>query len=277
MNDMNTLYKSNLSLLTDLYQMTMAYAGWKSGFTKPGQEKIGVFDLYFRQNPFRGGYAISCGLNSILDFVENFRIEASDCEYLESLCGSDGKLLFEKAFIHELRNMKLNVDIDAIDEGRAVFANEPVIRVRGPVMQCQLIETPLLNLFNFETLVATKACRVKEAAGQDTVLEFGLRRAQGIDGGMAASRAAYIGGVDATSNLLAGKLYGIPVRGTHAHSWVMSFADELDAFMNFAKAMPNNSVLLVDTYDTLEGVRNAVKAGEYLLSQGHSLQGIRLD
>lgn len=277
MNDLNSLYRTNLSLLTDLYQMTMAYAGWKSGFHRPGAERTGVFDLYFRHNPFKGGYAVSCGLNSILDFIENFRIGADDCEYLAQLCGADGQPLFERQFLKELADLRLSVDIDAIEEGRIVFANEPVLRVHGPLMQCQLIETPLLNLFNFETLVATKACRVKEAAAGDTVLEFGLRRAQGIDGGMAASRASYIGGVDATSNLLAGKLYGVPVRGTHAHSWVMSFADEKDAFMNFVKAMPNNSVLLVDTYDTLDGVRHAIEAGNYLRSQGYHLQGIRLD
>jgi len=253
-NKLSALYSENLSLLTDLYQMTMAYAGWKSGFLAPGREKIGVFDLYFRNNPFKGGYAIGCGLNSVLDFIENFRFEKSDCDYLVSLKGSDGKPLFDSGFIEYIANLKLSVDVDAIEEGRVVFAHEPLLRITGPIVQCQLLETPLLNMINFETLVATKAARVKEAAGTDSVLEFGLRRAQGIDGSLAASRAAYIGGVDATSNLLAGKLHGIPVRGTHAHSWVMAFDDELEAFMNFAKAMPNNSVLLVDTYDTLEGV-----------------------
>ncbi len=276
-NNLSQIYKSNLSLLTDLYQVSMAYAGWKSGFNKPGQEKHGVFNLYFRKNPFGGGYAVSCGLNSVLDFIENFKFDKDDCDYLESLIGHDGKPLFEKDFINELANLKLTVNIEAVEEGRVVFANEPILKVTGPIMQCQLIETPLLNIINFETLIATKATRIREAAGEDSVLEFGLRRAQGINGGLTASRAAYVGGIDATSNVLAGKIYGIPVKGTHAHSWVMSFDDEQDAFMNFARAMPNNTVLLVDTYDTLEGVKKAVKTGLWLKSQGHKLLGIRLD
>ncbi len=270
-------YNANLSLLTDLYQVTMAYAGWKSGFAEKGQEKITVFELYYRSNPFGGGFAVSCGLSSILDLIEDFHISQEDCEYLASLTGADQEPLFEKAFLDYLRDMKLTVDVEAIEEGRVVFANQPILRIKGPILQCQLLETPLLNLFNFETLIATKASRVKEAAGKDQVLEFGLRRAQGIDGALLASRAAYVGGADASSNVLAGKIYGIPQRGTHAHSWVMAFDDEQEAFNAFAKAMPNNSVLLVDTYDTLEGVRKAVETAKWLKSQGHSLLGIRLD
>ncbi len=270
-------YKTNLSLLTDLYQVTMAYAGWKSGFASDVQSKTAVFELYYRNNPFGGGFAVSCGLSSILDLIEDFEISQEDCEYLGSLKGSDGKALFEKAFLDYLRELKLTVDVEAVEEGRIVFANEPVLRIQGPLLQCQLLETPLLNLFNFETLIATKAARVREAAGKDQILEFGLRRAQGVDGALSASRAAYVGGVDASSNVLAGKIYGIPQRGTHAHSWVMAFEDEEEAFMAFVKAMPNNSVLLVDTYDTLEGVRKAVRTANWLKSQGHSLLGIRLD
>jgi nicotinate phosphoribosyltransferase len=167
--------------------------------------------------------------------------------------------------------------VDAVEEGRVIFAHEPLVRVQGPLLQCQLLETPLLNLINFPTLIATKAARVCEAARGDPVLEFGLRRAQGIDGGLTASRAAYVGGVSATSHLMAGKLYGIPVRGTHAHSWVMSFDDELEAFMAFAKAMPGNAVFLVDTYHTLQGVDHAIKVGQWMRTNGYKMAGIRLD
>jgi nicotinate phosphoribosyltransferase len=277
MNTLKTIYKENISMLTDLYQLTMAYAAWKAETAAGVAPKIGVFDLYFRLNPFSGGYAVNCGLDSVLDLIENYGFGDDDCEYLASLKGSDGKTLFETEFISYLRNAKLSVDIDAIEEGRIVFANEPLLRVQGPVWQCQLLETPLLNIINFETLVATKAARVKFAAAGDSVFEFGLRRAQGISGGLCASRAAYIGGVDATSNVLAGKVYGIPLKGTHAHSWVMSYDNELEAFMKFAQAMPNNSVFLVDTYDTIEGVEHAIKAGLWLKSQGHQMLGIRLD
>ncbi len=273
MNLAAQIYRENLSLSTDLYQLTMAYAAWKTG----DFEKIGVFDLYFRQNPFQGGYAINCGLESVLDFIENFKIDREQGEYLGSLLGADQKPLFERAFIEYLMNLKLNVDVEAIEEGRVVFAGEPLFRVQGPILQCQLLETPLLNLVNFQTLIATKASRMKLAAGEDLVLEFGLRRAQGTDGGLSASRACYIGGADATSNLLAGKIFGVPVKGTHAHSWVMSFDNELEAFMKFAEAMPNNCIFLVDTYDTLEGVKKAIQAGIWLKSQGHKMLGIRLD
>jgi nicotinate phosphoribosyltransferase len=167
--------------------------------------------------------------------------------------------------------------LDAIPEGTVVFPHEPLVRVQGPLVQCQLLETTLLNLVNFPTLIATKAARVCSAAKGDPVIEFGLRRVQGIDGALTASRAAYIGGCAGTSNMLAGKLYGIPVRGTHAHSWVMSFDSELEAFAAYARAMPNNCIFLVDTYDTLEGVRKAVQAGQWLRAQGHELAGIRLD
>jgi nicotinate phosphoribosyltransferase len=277
LNHLNKVYASSLSLLTDLYQITMVYAGWKNGFASGAKCKTAVFDLYFRTPPFAGGFAVSCGLNSILDFVENFSFTADDCEYLATLKGHDGQALFEKNFLEYLRALRLSVDIDAVDEGRVVFANTPVIRVQGPLIECQLLETALLNLFNFETLIATKAARMREAAGEDQILEFGLRRAQGIDGSLSASRAAYIGGSDGTSNVLAGKIFGIPVRGTHAHSWVMSFKDEQDAFMSFVKAMPNNSVLLVDTYNTIEGVKKAAHAGQWLKKNGHRLMGIRLD
>jgi nicotinate phosphoribosyltransferase len=267
------LYQVSLSLLTDLYQVTMAYGYWKSH--KHMSEA--VFHLSFRTNPFEGGFSVACGLSGAIDYIRRYRLAASDVEYLGSLSGSDGELLFERAFLDELARLELSCDIDAVPEGTVVFPSEPLIRVRGPIWQCQLLETPLLNRINFETLIATKAARTCLAARGEPVLEFGLRRAQGVDGGVSASRAAYVGGCAATSNLLAGKLYDIPVRGTHAHSWVMAFGDERDAFEAWAQAMPNNSVMLVDTYDTLAGVRNAIEVGRQLRAAGHELQGIRLD
>ena len=269
----NKLYDTSLSLLTDLYQVTMAYAYWKSETA----EKEAVFNLYFRKNPFSGGFTIACGLANVIGYIDNFGFSKKDLRYLGSLTGNDEKPLFEPAFLAYLAKLKLTCSVDAMPEGTVAFPNEPLVRVRGPILQCQLLETPLLNLINFESLIATKAARLRLVAQSDTVLEFGLRRAQGVDGGMTASRAAYIGGCDGTSNVLAGKLYDIPVRGTHAHSWVMAFADEQQAFDAYAQALPNNVTLLVDTYDTLQGVRHAIETGRKLEQQGHTLAGIRLD
>jgi len=260
-------------LLTDLYQLTMA-----NGYFRAGRSSDqAVFHLFFRKLPFSGGFAIAAGLEPVLDFIAGFRFEAEDVAYLASLSGDDGKALFGADFLAYLRELRLSVDVDAMPEGSLVFAHEPILRVRGSLIEAQLLETTLLNLINFQTLVATKAARVCQAAGTQPVLELGLRRAQGIDGGLAASRAAYIGGCTGTSNVLAGKRYGIPVRGTHAHSWVMSFDTEREAFEAYADAMPNNCVLLVDTYNTLEGVRNAIAVGERLRLRGKRLLGIRLD
>lgn len=270
---LSRLYKPSLGLLTDLYQLTMAYGYWKSGIGR----REAVFHLSFRNHPFRGGYAIACGLAAVIDYLERLRFDQEDLAYLAGLAGADGKPLFEPAFLDFLRTASLVCDVDAVPEGTVVFAHEPLLRVRGPLIASQLPETALLTLTGFPTLVATKAARVVQAARGEPVLEFGLRRAQGIDGGVTASRAAYIGGCAATSNVLAGKLFGIPVRGTHAHSWIMCFDDELEAFRAYAQAMPGNCVFLVDTYDTLEGVRRAVEVGQWLRQQGHSLLGIRLD
>ncbi|GAB4016593.1 nicotinate phosphoribosyltransferase [Spirosoma migulaei] len=269
----NKLYDTSLSLLTDLYQVTMAYGYWKSETA----EKEAVFNLYFRKNPFNGGFTIACGLANIIGYITHFGFSKKDLRYLRTLTGNDKKPLFDDAFLDYLANLKLSCSIEAIPEGTVVFPNEPLVRVRGPILQCQLLETPLLNLINFESLIATKAARLRLVADIDQLLEFGLRRAQGVDGGMTASRAAYIGGCDATSNVLAGKLYDIPVRGTHAHSWVMSFDDEQQAFDTYAQVLPNNVTLLVDTYDTLQGVRHAIETGRKLEAQGHTLAGIRLD
>ena len=266
-------YREPLALLTDLYEISMAYGYWKSGVDR--QEAI--FHLIFRENPFKSGFTLACGLESVIDFLENFRFKEPDVRYLQSLNGNDGKPLFHRDFLAYLKKTRLECDLDAVPEGTVVFPQEPLLRIKGPVAQCQMLETAFLNILNFQTLIATKAARVCQAARGDAVIEFGLRRAQGIDGGLSASRAAYIGGCDATSNLLAGKIYGIPVRGTLAHSWVMFFEGEAEAFLAYAKAMPNNSVFLVDTYDTLEGVKRAVEAGKWLKSQGYGMIGIRLD
>lgn len=269
----NKLYDTSLSLLTDLYQLTMAYGYWKSGTA----EKEAVFNLYFRKNPFGGGFTIACGLANVMGYIDNFGFSKKDLRYLQTLTGNDEKPLFEPAFLDYLASLEITCSLDALPEGTVAFPNEPLLRVRGPILQCQLLETPLLNLINFESLIATKAARLRLVAGTDSLLEFGLRRAQGVDGGMTASRAAYIGGCNGTSNVLAGKLYGIPVKGTHAHSWVMSFHDEQTAFDTYADVLPNNVTLLVDTYDTLQGVRNAIETGRKLVAKGHKLAGIRLD
>lgn len=260
-------------LLTDLYQLTMAYGYWKTGW----REREAVFNLTFRSAPFRGGFSIACGLAGVIEYLDRYAFDAGDIHYLRSLTGNDGRPLFQTDFLSYLGSLKLSCEVDGFPEGTLVFPHEPVLRVRGPIIQCQLLETTLLNIVNFQSLIATKAARVCLAAAGDPVLEFGLRRAQGSDGGLTASRAAYIGGCAATSNLLAGKRFGIPVRGTHAHSWVMAFGSELESFEAYAGSLPNNCVFLVDTYDTLEGVGNAVRVGKQLRRSGHEMVGIRLD
>jgi nicotinate phosphoribosyltransferase len=261
------------ALLTDLYQLTMAYGYWKTG--RANDEA--VFNLFFRKPPFGGGYTVACGLGPVIEYIEAFHFQADDLAYLAGLTGNDGERLFEGAFLDYLGGLRLAVTVHGVPEGTVVFPHEPLLRVHGPILHCQLLETALLNIVNFDTLIATKAARVCLAAQGDPVLEFGLRRAQGRDGALAASRAAHIGGCAATSNVLAGKCFGIPVRGTHAHSWVMSFDSELEAFEAYAEVMPNNCVFLVDTYDTLEGVHNAIKVGRDLRQRGKELVGIRLD
>jgi nicotinate phosphoribosyltransferase len=263
----------SLALLTDFYQLTMAYAYWKSGT----HEKEAVFNLFFRHHPFQGGFTIASGLSTAIDFVKRFRFDASDLEYLGALTGGDGHPMFEPAFLDYLGALRFEGDVDAIPEGTVVFPQEPLVQVRGPILHGQLLESLLLNVVNFQTLIATKAARVCLAAKSDSVIEFGLRRAQGVDGALTASRAAYVGGCSGTSNVLAGKRYGIPVLGTHAHSWVMSFDTELEAFQAYARSLPNNCVFLVDTYNTLDGVRHAAEVGRWLRAHGHDLVGIRLD
>ncbi len=273
MNLSKDLYATSLALATDLYQLTMAYGYWKSGIA----EKESVFNLFFRKNPFKGGFTINCGLSYAIDYLNNFHFQQDDIDYLKTLNGQDGKPLFEDDFLQYLKALKFNCDIAAIPEGKVVFPHEPLLRVKGPILQCQLLESPLLNIINFQTLIATKAARIFLAAKGDPILEFGMRRAQGMDGAMAASRAAYIGGCSSTSNVLAGKLFGIPVSGTHAHSWVMAFDDEVTAFETYAKAMPNNCILLVDTYDTIQGIKHAIEVGKKMKAEGKHLIGVRID
>lgn len=279
---------SGSSLITDLYQITMAQSYWKAG--RANMEC--VFHMFFRKHPFHGGYTVASGLGPFVDWLKRFHTSESDIAYLSSLTGNDGKPLFEPGFLSYLSSLNsgLHLDIDAVPEGTIVFPNEPLIRVRGPIVEAQLLETAMLCLVNFHTLVATKAARVvrsasarlgspdAEPAELAPVLEFGLRRAQGIDGGVAATRASYVGGCCATSNVIAGKLFGIPVKGTHAHSWVQSFgAGEIAAFKAYADACPNNCVFLVDTYDTVQGVEHAIEVGKELREKGFELAGIRLD
>lgn len=273
MSSLQQLYRTKLSLLTDLYQITMAYGYWEQKI----YDRPAVFHLFFRKNPFKGNYAIACGLQLVIDYLQSLKFERDDIQYLAQLKGADGQTLFDESFLNYLQRLEFSCDVDAIPEGTVVFPNEPLIRVKGPLLQAQLIETALLNLVNFSTLIATKSSRIVAAAAGDAVLEFGLRRAQGIDGGVSASRAAYIGGCTATSNLLAGRLYDIPVKGTHAHSWIMAYEEEQQAFDEYAQVLPNNCIFLVDTYDTLEGVKKAIRTGNKLREKGHDLLGIRLD
>ncbi len=253
-------------LFTDLYQLTMAYGYWKQGMA----EREAVFHLNYRKWPFGGTFALAAGLQCAAEFLEQLQFSESDLDYL-------GELGFERPFRDFLRGFQFACDVEAVPEGRLVFPYEPLVRVRGPLWQAQILESPLLNLLNFQTLIATKARRVCLAAGGDPVVEFGMRRAQGPDGALSASRAAYIGGCVATSHVWPGKLWGIPVRGTHAHSWVMAFEHEVESFEVFADLMPNRCILLVDTYDSIEGTRRAIQVGLRLRAKGYELAGIRLD
>ena len=243
----------------------MAYGYWESG----KERDEAAFHLFFRENPFDGGYAIAAGLQAVIDYLDALRFTEDDLRYLGHF--------FPAPFIEHLRSFRFECDVDAIPEGTVVFPHEPLVRVTGPIAQAQIVESALLNSINFQTLIATKASRIVLAAKGDPVIDFGLRRAQGIDGALSATRAAFIGGVGSTSNVLAGARFGIPVKGTHAHSWVMSFPSELEAFDAYARAMPDNALLLVDTYDTLDGVRHAIEVGLRLRERGHELTGIRLD
>ena len=260
----------NLTLLTDLYQLTMM----QGYFENHVNNHEVVFDLFYRKNPSGNGYAICCGLEQVIDYINNIAFTKEDIDYLRSLN------IFKESFLDYLKDFKFTGEMDAIPEGTVVFPGEPLIRVKAPIFEAQFIETTLLNIINHQSLIATKAARVVRAAENDTVLEFGLRRAQGPDAGIYGARAAMIGGCHATSNVLTGQMFNVPVAGTHAHSWVMSFDTEIEAFRAYAKLFPNKCILLVDTYDTLgQGVPNAIKIFDELKAEGIKPQsyGIRLD
>ncbi|KKC47631.1 MULTISPECIES: nicotinate phosphoribosyltransferase [unclassified Paenibacillus] len=259
----------DLTLHTDKYQVNMMYAHWKMGT----HNRKAVFEMYFRKLPFGNGFAVFAGLQRIVDYISKLAFSEEDLDYLRAQ-----EERYEEAFLDELRSFRFTGTLEAVPEGTLVFPGEPLIRVEARIMEAQLVETALLNAANFQTLIATKASRVKQAAGDDTLLEFGTRRAQEMDAAVWGARAAYIAGFHATSNMRAGMMFGMPAKGTHAHAWVQAFDSELEAFMNYAKALPDGVTLLVDTYDTLKsGVPNAIRTGEELRKEGKELQGIRLD
>lgn len=259
----------NLTLLTDLYELTMM-----QGYFKTGNNRKVIFDAFYRTNPCDGGYAIACGLDQVIDYIQNLHFTEDDIEYLRSLH------IFDEDFLSYLSAFHFSGDIYAIPEGTVVFPKEPLVKVIAPIMEAQLVETAILTIINHQSLIATKAARVCYAAKGDGIMEFGLRRAQGPDAGIYGARAAVIAGCVGTSNVLTGQLFNVPVKGTHAHSWIMSFDDEYTAFKTYANLYPDACILLVDTYDTLRsGVPNAIKIFTELkeagiLGKGY---GIRLD
>lgn len=259
----------NKSLMTDFYELTMA----KTYFDQNEQDKVVYFDVFYRTNPFKGGYAIMGGLDNIIEYIKNFKIDQSDIEYLRNLGG------FSEEFLEYLSNLKFTGDIYACEDGTPIFPGEPVITVKTKIIEAQLIETSLLTCFNHGTLVTTAAKRISDASKGIPVMEFGARRARGVESAIDASKYAYIGGCLGTSNTLAGKLYDIPVLGTMAHSLVCDYETEYEAFLNYAKSNPTNCMFLVDTYDTLKsGIPNAIKvANEYLIPNGYTFKGIRID
>lgn len=263
----------DFGLFTDLYQLTMAYGYWRLGM----HEQEAVFNLFYRTNPFKGNYAVSCGLGTIQELIKQYRFSAEDLNYLSSLRNANNKLLFDANFLSYLHQLNFTVSIWAIPEGTIVGPNQPLLRVQGQLLQCQLLEALLLSNINFQTLIATKTTRIVNAANGDEVIELGMRSAHGTDGALSASRAAYIGGCCATSNVYAGKKYQIPVRGTHAHSWVSAFDNELEAFASYVQVMPEQPVLLIDTYNSLTGIKNAIKIGKQLRANNYDLFGVRLD
>ncbi|MDR1002922.1 MAG: nicotinate phosphoribosyltransferase [Oscillospiraceae bacterium] len=262
-------YKNfNMSMLTDFYELTMANGYLESGL----QDTVAYFDLYFRTVPDEGGFAIMAGLESAISYISNLKFSDSDIEYIK-------EKKFSSAFIEYIKNFKFSCDIWAIPEGTPIFPTEPVIKVRGPVIQAQLVETTLLLLINHQSLIATKASRIVRAAKGRAVLEFGARRSHGVQAAVEGARAAYIGGCAGSSCTISDIIYGVPALGTMAHSWIQLFPTELDAFKAYARTYPDNCVLLVDTYNTLKsGVKNAIKAfNEEVLPRGFRPKGIRID
>ena len=262
--------RQNLTLLTDLYELTMM----QGYFKHKDQNETVIFDAFYRTNPGEGGYSIAAGLEQVIQYIKELHFSDEDIRYLAGLG------IFEQDFLDYLKDFKFTGDIYAIPEGSVIFPREPLIKVIAPIMQAQLIETAILNINNHQSLIATKAARVCYAARGDGIMEFGLRRAQGPDAGTYGARAAVIGGCIGTSNVLCGRLFDVPVKGTHAHSWIMSFPDEYTAFKTYADMYPSACILLVDTYDTLKsGVPNAIKVFQEMKEAGVPLTyyGIRLD
>ena len=260
---------NNLTLMTDLYELTMM-----QGYFKNPSDQFVVFDAFYRTNPYNGGYAISCGLGQVIEYIKNLHFSYDNIQYLRGLG------IFEEDFLEYLAGFHFTGSIWAIPEGTVMFPREPMMKVIAPIMEAQLIEPAILNMLNHESLIATKASRVCRAAGNDAVMEFGLRRAQGPDAGIFGARAAVIGGCCGTSNVLTGEMFGVPVLGTHAHSWIMSFPSEYEAFKAYAALYPDNCTLLVDTYDVLgSGVPNAIRVFKEMRESGHKLTkyGIRID
>lgn len=260
---------TNLTLLTDLYELTMM-----QGYFKNPTDQIVVFDAFYRHNPCDGGYAIAAGLEQIIEYVRDLHFHPDDIDYLRTLG------IFDTDFLEYLRGFHFTGDIYAIPEGTVVFPREPLLKVVAPVMEAQLLETAILNILNHQSLIATKASRVVYAAKGDGIMEFGLRRAQGPDAGIYGARAAMIGGCIGTSNVLTGQMFDVPVKGTHAHSWIMSFPDEYTAFKTYAKLYPDSCILLVDTYDVLDsGIPNAIRVFQEMRDAGIELKGygIRID
>lgn len=259
--------KRNLTLLTDLYELTMM-----NGYLKEGkQDEIVVFDVFFRQNELIT-YSLAAGLEQAIDYILNLSFDEEDIAYLKGLN------IFSAEFLSCLENFKFSGDVYSVPEGTMVFPGEPILTVKAPVMEAQLIETAILNIINHQTLIASKAAKIRYSAGGDNVMEFGLRRAQGPDAGIYGTRASIIGGCNSTSNVLAGQMFDIPVAGTHAHSWVMSFPSEYEAFKAYAETYPDATLLLVDTYDTLKsGIPNAIKVFDELKAKGKKPLGIRID
>ncbi|MDO4619830.1 MAG: nicotinate phosphoribosyltransferase [Lachnospiraceae bacterium] len=260
---------SNLTLMTDLYELTMM-----QGYFKNPTDQIVVFDAFYRTNPYDGGYAVSCGLSQVIEYIKGLHFSYEDIEYLRSLG------IFEEAFLEYLAGFHFTGSIWAVPEGTVMFPREPMLKVAAPIMEAQLIEPAILNMLNHQSMIATKAARVCMAADGDGVMEFGLRRAQGPDAGIYGARAAVIGGCVGTSNVITGQMFDVPVLGTHAHSWIMSFPSEYEAFKAYAKQYPNNCTLLVDTYDVLDsGVPNAIRVFKEMREAGIPLTkyGIRID
>ena len=257
------------ALHTDKYQINMMYAHWVQGT----HNRMAVFEAYFRKLPFGNGFGVFAGLERIAAYIRELRFTEEDVAYL-----AEQEENYRPEFLDALREFRFTGHLHAVPEGTLVFPNEPLIRVEARIFEAQLVETAILNFMNYQTLIATKAARVKLVAGEDLLLEFGTRRAQEADAAIWGARAAYIAGFHGTSNLRAGKLFGIPTKGTHAHAWVQAHAEEEEAFLRYAEALPDQVTLLVDTYDTLKsGVPNAIKVGRKLAAQGKKLAGIRLD